>query len=409
MAVRSVGGEHGLRRLQYDLLRLGKALSYRQTGKRDLRLDYLRGLAVSAMIVDHIGGDTILTRLSGANQSIVSAAEAFVFLSGLVLGIVYGGRIRRGGVEAALWGLVRRAATLYRVSVGMAISFILIFLFTDLRMWHERTHGLGVADPTQAVVGAFTLHFSFHGSDVMVMYTLMLAAAPPIFYLLYKGRTWPVLSGSFALWALFQRYPEEASFPWNVLNSAFPVASWQLLLVLGIVVGYHRSSVQDFLLSGGFPARSLITLAAAVGCLLFWSEATFRGEQFPITWFGNVPYGALFDKTGLGPGRVLAFLCLAVVAYSAVNTLWVPLYSLLGWFMLPLGQNSLYVYVAHLFVLIGIYNLAPQILMLAGGEISPDSLNLWAQLLGLGLVYLLVRKQFLVSLLPQHGPHHTVG
>lgn len=407
MPARTVDGKPRSGQLQIELLRLRQALAYRQSGRRDLRLDFLRGLAVSAMVVDHIGGDTPLTRLSGGNQAIVSAAEAFVFLSGLVLGIVYGGRIRRGGAEAALWGLVRRAATLYRASVGMALAFILIFLYTDLRMWHDRSEGLGVADPVQAVVGALTLHYSFHGSDVMVMYTIMMAVAPPIFYLMFKGQTRLVLLGSFVLWALFQRYPQEASFPWNVQNSLFQVAPWQLLLVLGIATGYHRNTVQNFLLSGTQPARAIVAVAAVGGFLLFWSEEAFRAVPLPPAWFGNTTYGAIFDKPGLGPGRVLTFLCVAVLAYTIVNALWVPLNTLLGWLMLPLGQNSLYVYVAHGFVLIAIYNLVPIILMQSAGAISPDNLNLGAQLLGLGVLYLMVRSQFLVSLLPQHGPHHT--
>src|SRR5438105_2505860 len=59
--------------------------------KRDLRLDLLRGFAAFAMIVDHVGPveSSWLAFLTGANRFCVSAAEAFVFISGFVMGMVY--------------------------------------------------------------------------------------------------------------------------------------------------------------------------------------------------------------------------------------------------------------------------------------------------------------------------------
>jgi hypothetical protein len=50
----------------------------------------------------------------------------------------------------------------------------------------------------------------------------------------------------------------------------------------------------------------------------------------------------------------------------------------------------------------------PAVASLLPGEVDADRLNLGAQLLGLGTIYLMVRGRFLVSILPQHGPHHTV-
>src|SRR4051794_8322784 len=62
---------------------------YAEAGKRDLRLDLLRGFAVFAMVVDHIGGVSWFHLLSGGNRFFVSAAEVFVFISGLMVGLIY--------------------------------------------------------------------------------------------------------------------------------------------------------------------------------------------------------------------------------------------------------------------------------------------------------------------------------
>ena len=60
-------------------------------GKRDLRVDLLRGFCVFVMIVDHVGGETSwLYGLTGGNHFFVSAAEGWELAD-------IGGRDHRGG------------------------------------------------------------------------------------------------------------------------------------------------------------------------------------------------------------------------------------------------------------------------------------------------------------------------
>ncbi len=398
MAVRTVARERPWSWRLWGGLRAGAtSLGYAENGKRDLRLDFLRGIAAVAMVVDHVGGDTFLTALSGGNKFIVSAAEGFIFLSGLVLGMVYGERmVKLGPVEAAR-GMLKRAFTLYKASVGMALSFIALFLVTDLRLWANRDSGLGTDNPAQAIVGALTLHYSFHGSDVMVMYAIMLLVAPAIIFMLYRGRTAVVLAGSIALWALYQRFPQEAVVPWTIANSAFPVAAWQLLFVLGMITGFHRERVTAWLVNGTGSNRLTILASASVVYLLARSEQLFGSAQLPSALFGDATYASLFAKSDLGPGRVLAFLGIAVLAYTVTNSLWVPLKHTLGWFIIPMGQNSLYVYIMHIFVVVGIYNLAP----MAYYWTTADTLNTAAQILTLALVWTMVRTRFMFAVVPR--------
>ena len=62
---------------------------YPSDTKRDRRLDLLRGYCVFAMTVDHLDVPTWLYWFTGGNRFFVSAAEGFVFISGLVMGLVY--------------------------------------------------------------------------------------------------------------------------------------------------------------------------------------------------------------------------------------------------------------------------------------------------------------------------------
>src|SRR5207247_61266 len=82
-------------------------------GKRDLRIDLLRGFAAFAMIADHIGGDhSWLSPMTGGNSFMVSAAEAFVFISGTIMGIVYSNLVVKRGTGYTLLKVYRRASTL---------------------------------------------------------------------------------------------------------------------------------------------------------------------------------------------------------------------------------------------------------------------------------------------------------
>jgi hypothetical protein len=61
-----------------------------------------------------------------------------------------------------------------------------------------------------------------------MLYTLLVFAAPPPLCLLGTGRTGIAFAGAFALWALWQVFPADVQFPWNVVDGGFPFAAWQL-------------------------------------------------------------------------------------------------------------------------------------------------------------------------------------
>jgi len=63
---------------------------YAGDGTRDLRIDWLRGLAMTCVIIDHSKLSSLLSWFSYERFWTVTAAEVFVVLSGAVLGMVYG-------------------------------------------------------------------------------------------------------------------------------------------------------------------------------------------------------------------------------------------------------------------------------------------------------------------------------
>src|SRR5213593_1417578 len=89
---------------------------------RDLRIDWLRGLAMTCVIINHSKMASLLSWFSYERFWVVTAAEVFVVLSGVVLGTVYGQKLIRNGWPAVVRGLGRRALTLYVAFVAVTIS-----------------------------------------------------------------------------------------------------------------------------------------------------------------------------------------------------------------------------------------------------------------------------------------------
>src|SRR5256884_5774640 len=97
---------------------------YSGDGTRDLRIDWLRGLAMTCVIVNHSKLSSLLSWFSYERFWVVTAAEVFVVLSGVVLGMVYGRRLARDGWPAVVRGLGRRALILYGAFVGVTVSLL---------------------------------------------------------------------------------------------------------------------------------------------------------------------------------------------------------------------------------------------------------------------------------------------
>lgn len=374
---------------------LARRLAYASAERRDLRLDLLRGFCVFAMIVDHIGGSSWLYALTGGNRWLVSAAEGFVFLSGLTMGFVYREKVRRLGLRGATRAALHRAGTLYLLTVALTLIFTALARLTNLTLWTAREPASG--DPLELLVGALTLHYTYHGADVLALYTLLVAAAPLLFFLLDEGRTTAVVAVSWLLWALYQVYPEQVAIPWTIRNNAyFPLAAWQVLFVNGLVLGWHRAALAA-------AARERLRALRRAPALL--SLATPLLALASTSWLGRAELGALafdpmtglFAKPSLGPGRLVLFLAIFAAAYLVLTVAWQPINRLVGWLLLPLGQNALYGYTMQLVLLVPLYNLFP-----VGIEAPAyTATNSAAQLAAVLAIWMMIKRRFLFRIVPR--------
>jgi len=372
---------------------------------RDPRLDLLRGFCVFAMVVDHVGGASWLYALTGGNRGPVTAAEGFVFLSGLVLGIVSRQRLTRTGLRAAIRATLSRALTLYRLTFAMTVAFVLLTICTNLSLWVDRSLFADVESWSTLAVAIASVRFTWHGTDILALYTLLIAAAPLALALLAYGRWRELLAGSWLLWAVFQVAPERAVLPWTIEHSdMFPFAAWQALFVSALVLGFYRQQLAAWASSLGHRPEGLslgfkVGLGAATLALVIVCASVSSGHVLAM---GSEAHPLIvadpFDKASLGIGRLLYFSGAATLIYAAVTLFWQPIERAFGWLLIPLGQASLYAYATHLFLVVAAYNIPPYV-----GSDQPgwELHNTIGQIFLVLVLWAMIKRRVLFSIIPR--------
>lgn len=358
--------------------------------RRDLRVDLLRGLCVFAMLADHLGGESWLYVFTGGNRGYVSAAEGFIFISGLVVGQVYGSKLGRLGLGQTIAQALRRARTLYLATVAMTLIFTGLRLFTDLALWVPRSVSPSDQSLIDVLVGAITLHWTYHGTDILAMYVFCLVAAGAGLVLLAHGHWRLLLAGSWLVWLGFQVRPDQVVVPWYIRNSEnFPLGAWQVLFVTGLVLGFHRQRLERWLQAR--PRARFALLGLAVGVSLV------------VTLYYNASGDAAFEvfaKVPLRPARLVGFAAAAILAYTLMTHAWQPLRRAMGWLLLPLGQHALYCYIVHFFLIVLIVNVLPADIAWQVSWLSPTLIGTLLQLGLIGAVWVLVRRRILFGVVP---------
>lgn len=385
-------------------------------GARDLRIDFLRGVAIMFVVVDHIRLNSAFYLLSHERIGAISGAELFVLLSGLVLGMVHRRRAIAEGWRASATRMWARARLLYLVSlVVVAAAYALSSLpFLDdqvLTTWTDDAtqvtfslYGttpllLEYPVPPPAVFDIMFLNVGPFQFNVMGLYVVLLALAPLAMRLLLAGRWWVLLLISAGL------YGANLFLHWRVLPSAFenqfPLLSWQLLFIGGLSIGFAWERIR-----GWFdrpPGRVTVLLAwLAFAAFLFftWNNPAKQDDPWslglrviPDETFWML-YEDWFRRDVLGVLRILNVAAVIIVSYAVLSRLWRPLYRLLGWFFVPLGGATLYVFILHVAFALAVASLPiPEAHSLMVGTMTHVAI--------LALLWIMVQTRFLFRWIPR--------
>lgn len=352
--------------------------------RRDLRLDFLRGLFLVYMIIYHFHRAWLI-RFTYESFGTVSSAEGFVFLSGMVVGLVYLPILKNQGMRAMVKRVWRRAFHLYLADVVTLTALVSISLFV-IRL--KPLGKLVQKTPLPSLVwSTITLHLAPLGFDILLLYIGLLLFTPLVLWLIYKGQTHWVIAGSVTLYILYRIFPE--TFAWHFLNKdtwRFPIILWQVLFVGGILTVTYRDTLHRFW------HRLAPIRPALIVAILFLAFFAFRQlDELDLVTLNKAAYKFWFDKPTLGIGRLVNAVVLAIVTYWFVTHFWQPLSRMLGNLLIPLGQASLYVFIVHLFIAY-VYRSLPFAPPLATTGIY--------ELLTILFIWFLVRKRFLFHYVP---------
>jgi hypothetical protein len=361
---------------------------------RDIPLDLLRGLAMVILVVNHLRLESALGHVTSA---VLSAAEVLVAVSGVVVGMVFGRRWLVHGARVTTAMLLRRSWKLYVASVVVVALVGALTLVPGLA-----TEALTVSPNVQPAYDAY----AFDGSlrtlvaivtleagpwqfNILGFFIAVLALAPTLLWALDRG-WWPgVIAISWLLFWLGRHWsvdvlPSQSERP-------FPILVWQVLFVNGMALGWHRERVSRWLRRyRNWICAAILVVAAAFAVVQLAGPALVDAATW-ARWEAEH-----FHKGSLDVARLLAMISIAAAVYMGFRRVGTTAERLLGPLLLPLGRNSFYVFIMHVFLCLAVASVPA-----LGGQGLGLLGNTLVQLSCLAILCTMVRRRFLFRIVPR--------
>jgi hypothetical protein len=343
-------------------------------------IDGLRGFFLVFMLINHLvfQGELWLQRVNHNQFAYVEDAQGFVFLSGLMIGLVYGRKMLKQGTAAASRLVLSRAFELYRYAMGIVIAVLLArWLLPDAaRLWGNWLGHTSLTGEPLRLFAIATFVFQPTVMDILPQYVLYMMVAPPILKLCLDGRVALVATLSGLLWLAgqlgFQHALTDPLGRWFTasdgqgLRAGFNLLGWQIVFFSGMIAGALTASGRIDWPRFFRPEASGAAKAALAVCLFFLPVRllTARGilpdvaikriELLEVRADFSLVYLVNFAAVAVG----LAWLMIAGPRHGRA---WVRqaagvirgLFSMS--FLRLLGRHSLYVYVWHVAIVYGVY------------------------------------------------------
>ena len=332
-------------------------------------LDGLRGYFLVFMFLNHLtfAGDYLLVKINHDELGFVEGAQGFVFLSGLLAGLVHGQRMIRRGFGVAASAIWNRAAEIYAYALVCVLVILLLqtVLPGSQLYWHHWLGDLRFGRSRLVAASALLLYQPDH-LDILPQYVVYLLVTPPLMWLCLRGR-WPWLAaGCVVLWLAVQfgaHLPLAAAMDRMLpLRAYFNVLAWQLIFMTGLMIGVAMAQGRidwDRLFRRDRPELAII---AAV-LLLFFAVWRVWSNHFTMPGPIALRFHALANRGEFGVVYLLNFAAAAYVvtwvvrvgpatASASLRSLARLLQQLFNLpFLRLLGRHSLQVYAWHVIMI----------------------------------------------------------
>lgn len=216
-------------------------------------LDGFRGFFLLFMMVAHLNAitNTTLGKINHHSFGWVEDAQGFVFLSGFVVGLVYGGLLLKRSAAQMKRAMFSRIRTIYSHQVVL-IMFMVIAAFFYLQFGSTMPTALRpyADDPLIFTASSMLLVANSMHMGILPMYIAFMAVTPFVLIGLRRGYLVPMAMGSVLLWMVAQTGLVEAATDRFELFLAgqgvpakigiyFHVFGWQLIFFAGLAGGFY--------------------------------------------------------------------------------------------------------------------------------------------------------------------------
>lgn len=273
------------------------------SGARSGALDAVRGLLLVFMALNHVPIPPAVMPWLRQPVGVMTAAEGFVLIAGLLMGLIYTRKLRRDGPATAYGLLWRRAGRIYVAHLA-CLAGVFAWMGTYAIFWGEGQPPVGspwaLFEQPAAALGATILMLHQPGLlDVLPMYCGLVLITPLALDQLERGRAKGVLAVSAALWVTANLIDEPRPLIRGLLNTgAFNFGAWQFIYLAGLVAGHAWTS-------GRWPAwlrpsrRLFVGAAGGLAAFIALNHAEARTGLWAETWM------ALTNKNNVAPLRLL--------------------------------------------------------------------------------------------------------
>ena len=342
-------------------------------------IDGMRGYFLVFMLINHLifAGGYWLVKVNHNQLAFVEDAQGFVFLSGLLIGMVYARKMVKNGYAAGRQAIYSRAFELYRYAMGIVLAILVaqMFLPQAYTVWYNWLGYTTFDDPLRlAAIATFLFQPTF--MDILPQYIVYMLFAPMLVKLVLEDKWAYVLAGSLVVWMAgqlgLQRIVTE---PLNQLvmgpddqgiRVSFNLLGWQIVFYSGLVLGAMTSSGKIDWGRILTPENTFIPKMALIVTLFFLPLRLMTANGLmPEFMLGK--FASMEIRADFGPVYLLNFIAVATLVTwllvagpkhpssfvrSAAGVLtWI--FSLK--FLQLLGRHSLYVYVWHVALVYAVY------------------------------------------------------
>lgn len=337
-------------------------------------LDGFRGFFLLFMMVAHANGyiGAAIGHFNHHSIGWVEDAQGFVFISGLVVALVYGKKLVRKGPEALTSGVRARIRTIYTYQAAMILALLAAALLLPLIGIKAQILAQPLEEPVVFTLAELLLTTGTMHLGILPMYIFFMIATPFVLILFQRGQGALVLAASVGLWIFAQTgFPDLAQLPVEQVLAAtghpinigiyFNIFAWQALFVAGLWIGWLMVTER---LNLALLRQPVMTQVFFVALAVF----AVLGVLQVMNWTGAGPENwrkmmfTYIDRGNLAWIYVLAFAVDLFIFAWLVNAAhasgWRGLAAAgraVTWvftrpFLVKLGQHSLQVFAAHVIV-----------------------------------------------------------